>query len=220
MIYRVWWLLLVPLIRLYWRVRVTGAENVRRRGGMIIASNHQSGIDPILVCASFWRHVYWLAKVELVITRKVAWFFKSVAVIPVDRNAPKEDSLQAAADCVRRGRIFGIYPEGTRSPDEKVYRGHTGVARIAHLSGGAVIPTAVIGSRRSVPKGKLMARPTKCVVRFGAPMTFAIKPGETEAAAYRRFTDDVMRAIAALAGTSYVPGVYSGDAARVEKLAS
>lgn len=220
MLYRIWWITLVPLIRAYWRVRVTGAEHVRKRRGMIIASNHQSGIDPILVCASFWRHVYWLAKIELVITKKVAWFFKSVSVIPVDRNAPKEVSLQAAAECVRRGRIFGIYPEGTRSPDEKVYRGHTGVARIAHLSGGPVIPTAVLGSRRAVPKGKLLARPYACRVVFGAPMTFAIAPGESEAAAYRRFTDEVMRAIAALAGTTYVPHTYSNDAAREQRLAS
>lgn len=220
MIYRVWWILLVPLIRLYWRVRVTGAENVRGRRGMIIASNHQSGIDPTLVCASFWRHVYWLAKVELVVTKKVAWFFKSVAVIPVDRRAPADASLQAAADCVRRGRIFGIYPEGTRSPDLNVYRGHTGVARIAHLSGGAVIPTAVVGSRRACPKGTLLIRPFTCEVRFGTPMHFDIEPGETEQAAYRRFTDDVMRAIAALAGSTYVPGVYSGSVARLEKIAS
>ncbi|HEX9697132.1 MAG TPA: lysophospholipid acyltransferase family protein [Actinomycetota bacterium] len=220
MLYRIWWITLVPLIRAYWRVRVVGARHVRGRRGMIIASNHQSGIDPILVCASFWRHVYWLAKIELVITKKVAWFFKSVAVIPVDRHAPKDVSLQAAADCVRRGRIFGIYPEGTRSPDENLYRGHTGVARVAHLSGGPVIPTAVVGSRRACPKGKLLIRPYRCEVRFGEPMTLVIKPGETEAAAYRRFTDEVMRAIASLAGTRYVDDVYSGDAARIEKLAS
>jgi 1-acyl-sn-glycerol-3-phosphate acyltransferase len=212
MIYRIWWLLLVPLIRLYWRVSVVGRENVKGLRGMIVASNHQSGIDPILICAAFWRHVFWLAKIELVITRKVAWFFKSVAVIPVDRNAPKEDSLKAAAECVGRGRIFGIFPEGTRGPDGRVYRGHTGVARVAHLSGGAVVPAAVVGSLEACPKGKLMARPRKCEVRFGSPMLFEMRPGESEQAAYRRFTDEVMEAIAKLRGVDYIDDQYSTEA--------
>lgn len=212
MIYRVWWFLLVPLIRLYWRVRVRGANNVRKLGGMIIASNHQSGIDPILVCSAFFRHVYWLAKIELVITRKVAWFFRSVSVIPVDRNAPKEASLDAAAECVRRGRIFGIFPEGTRSPDGRIYRGHTGVARVAQLSGGPVIPTAVVGSLEACPKGKLLARPRRCEVRFGTPMQFHLRSGETETQAHRRFTDEIMREIARLKETEYVADTYSSQA--------
>lgn len=222
MIYRIWWVLLVPLIRLYWRVGVRGRGHVRplHGRGIIVASNHNSGIDPTLVCAAFWRQIFWLAKIELVVTRKVAWFFKSVSVIPVDRNAPKDASLQAAAECVRRGGIFGIFPEGTRSPDGRVWRGHTGVARIAHLSGAPVVPTAIIGTRRACPKGKLLIRPYKCEVRFGAPIRFEARPGEAEQDAYRRFTDELMRAVAALAETDYVADAYSSEAARLERLAS
>ncbi|GAC1411328.1 MAG: lysophospholipid acyltransferase family protein [Actinomycetota bacterium] len=221
MLYRFWWFTLGPLIRLYWRLGVHDRHKTRGLGGLIIASNHQSGIDPVLVCMSFWRHVYWLAKIELVITKKVSWFFKSASVIPVDRGAPGDDALVAAAEVVKRGEIFGIFPEGTRGPDERVYRGHTGVARVAHLSGGAVIPTAVFGSARACPKGKVMIRPVRCDVVYGDPMYFAIRPGESQASAYRRFTNEVMEAIAELAGTTYVCEVYSSDARREhQRLAS
>lgn len=212
MLYRIWWILLVPLIRLYWRVSVHGRDNIQGFRGMIIASNHQSGIDPILVCAAFWRHVFWLAKIELVITRKIAWFFKSVAVIPVDRNAPKDASLRDAADHVQRGKIFGIFPEGTRGPDGRIYKGHTGVARIAEISKGPVIPTAVVGSLEACPKGKILARPRKCRVIFGTPMHFDIRQDESPEHAYRRFTDEVMEAIARLKETGYVRDVYSSEA--------
>jgi 1-acyl-sn-glycerol-3-phosphate acyltransferase len=213
MLYRVWWFLLVPLIRAYWRVRVRGRHHVPRRGGAILASNHQSGLDPILVCSAFWRHVYWLAKIEYVITPKVAWFFRSVSVIPVNRDAPREESLAAAADSVRRGRLFGIYPEGTRSLDGRLYRGYTGVARIAAMSGAPVIPTGVVGSREALPKGKILARPRRCEVRFGPPLRFAMRPGEDEHDAHRRFTDEVMDAIAALTGQERAD-VYSREPQR------
>lgn len=204
MLYRLWWLLLVPLIRLYWRVRVRDRRHVPTRGGAILASNHQSGLDPILVCAAFWRHVYWLAKVEYVVTPKVAWFFKSVSAIPVNREAPRRESLEAAAACVRSGKLFGIYPEGTRSPDGRLYRGYTGVARIAAMTGAPVVPTGVVGSREALPKGRILAKPLRCEVRFGPPLFFSVRPGEDEPSAYRRFTDEVMHAIGTLTGQERV----------------
>lgn len=213
MLYRVWWFLLVPLIRAYWRVRVRGRRNIPRRRGAILASNHQSGLDPILVCSAFWRHVYWLAKIEYVVTPKIAWFFKSVSVIPVNRDAPRDESLIAAAECVRGGRLFGIYPEGTRSVDGRLYRGYTGVARIAAMTGTPVIPVGVVGSREALPKGKILARPRRCEVRFGPPMSFSVRPGEDEHDACRRFTDEVMDAIAALTGQERVDA-YSREPQR------
>ncbi|MHB8513175.1 MAG: lysophospholipid acyltransferase family protein [Actinomycetota bacterium] len=211
MLYRIWWFTLGQAIRGYFRIRYHGHEGIPK-GGMIVASNHQSGIDPTLVCMAFWKQVCWLAKIELVITRRIAWFFKSVNVIPVDRNAPKDDALRAAARVVSNGKIFGIFPEGTRGPDERVYRGHTGVARVAHLSGAAVIPTAILGTARACPKGSLIPRPVRCDVIFGQPMYFSIDHEESEADAYRRFTDEVMEVIAKLSGTTYVGDQYSSDA--------
>jgi 1-acyl-sn-glycerol-3-phosphate acyltransferase len=202
--YRTLWWLLVPLIRVYWRIRVDGRKLLPRRRGLIVASNHWSGVDPIMVCSSFWRPVHWLAKIELVKSIKIAWFFKAAAVIPINRDAPEHEPFERAASLIKRGAVFGIYPEGTRSIDGRLYRGYTGVARIAQESGAPVIPTAVMGTRESVPKGKLIPRPTPVTVRFGAPMYFEINAGEDEKAALRRFTDEVMRAIAALSGQEYV----------------
>lgn len=213
MIYRFMWFTLGPLIRLYWRQRVHGRSNVPR-GGVILASNHQSAIDPILICMSFWRPVQWLAKVELLKKWRIAWFFRAAEVIPVDREAPQEASIEAASDALRRGHLFGIFPEGTRSPDGRVYRGYTGAARIAAHSGAPVVPTAVTGSKESIKKGSIVAKPVRCDVRFGVPMTFSIRPGEDEHAAYRRFTDEVMDAIAKLAGAERVPDRYSREPSR------
>lgn len=201
--YRILWFLLVPLINLYWRIGKQGRENLPEGTGLIIASNHWSGVDPIMVCSSFWRPVHWLAKLELVVTKKYAWFFKAAAVIPVNRDAPQQESIDKAAALLRRRGVFGIYPEGTRSRDGRLYKGYTGVARIAAASGAPVIPTGVLGTRESVPKGRLLPRPVKVTVRFGEPLYFSMDPGEDEKVAFRRFTDELMRAIQALTGQEY-----------------
>lgn len=214
MLYRLLWFTIGPLIRLYWRQRVRGRENIPRRGGAILASNHHAAIDPVLICMSFWRPVRWLAKVELVRDKKVSWFFRSALVIPVDRDAPQEDSIVAATEALARGHLFGIFPEGTRSPDGRVYKGYTGVARVAARSGAPVVPTGVVGTRSAHQKGSSLAKPVACEVRFGPPMTFAIEPGEDEYAAYRRFTDQVMDSIADLIDAERVRDIHSRDAAR------
>ncbi len=206
--YRFLYLFLVPLIRLYWRLRVAGRRNLPKRTGLIIASNHWSGVDPIMVCSSFWRPVHWLAKVQLVKKMKYGWFFRAAAVIPIDRDAPRQESIDKAAAVIRRGGLFGIYPEGTRSRDGRLYKGYTGMARIAAATGAPVIPTGVMGTRESVPKGKLLPRPTKVEVRFGAPLRFSMVQGEDEKVALRRFTDEVMEAIAALTGQQ-IAGEYN-----------
>jgi 1-acyl-sn-glycerol-3-phosphate acyltransferase len=202
--YRLWWLVLTGPIRLYWRIRVSGRDNLPRRGGAILASNHQSGLDPVVVGGIVNRPIYWLAKIEYVVTPKVAWFFRSVGVIPVNRDAPEHEALEKAAECVRSGKLFGIYPEGTRSPDGRVYRGYTGVARIAEMTGAPVIPVGAVNTREALPKGKILARPLRCEVRFGSPLYFKMATGEDPHEAYRRFTDDVTDAIASLIGKERV----------------
>lgn len=216
MFYKLWWLVLTGPIRLYWRVRVEGREYLPRKGGVILASNHQSGLDPVVVGGIVSRPIYWLAKIEYVITPKVAWFFKSVGVIPVNRDAPEHEPLEKAADAVRAGKIFGIYPEGTRSPDGRIYRGYTGVARIAEMTGAPVVPCGVLNTREALPKGKIMARPLKCEVRFGAPLYFKMGTGEDPREAYRRFTDEVLDAIAFITGKERVPDRYSREPRRSE----
>ena len=214
MFYRIWWLILTIPIRLYWRIRVSGREYLPARGGVILASNHQSGLDPVVVGGIVGRPIYWLAKIEYVVTPKVAWFFKSVGVIPVNRDAPEHVALERAAETIRSGKIFGIYPEGTRSPDGRIYRGYTGVARIAEMSGAPVVPVGVMNTLEALPKGKILAKPLKVEVRFGSPLYFKMGTGEDPHEAHRRFTDEVLDAIAQITGKARVPDRYSRDPGR------
>jgi 1-acyl-sn-glycerol-3-phosphate acyltransferase len=202
--YRAFYFVLVPLLKAYWRTGFTGRENVPKSGGVIIASNHRSAMDPVIVISGFWRPIHWLARVDLVVTKKIAWFFKAAAVIPVNRESPQQESIDAAVECIRGGGIFGVFPEGTRSRDGNLHKGYTGVARIAAATGVPVIPTAIMNSWKSMPKGAKLPRPAKCHVRFGAPMHFTMLPGEDEKVAFRRFTDQVTQAIAGLSGQTYV----------------
>src|SRR6266550_2215128 len=174
MTYRLMWFTFGPLVRVYWWVRPHDRENVPRDRGVILACNHHGAIDPVLVCMSFWRPVHWLAKIELVKTKRIAW-------------------------------IFGIFPEGTRSPDGRVYKGYTGVARVAQRSGAPVVPTGILGAAKAHKKGSRLAKPMKTDVRFGTPMYFDIRAGEDEHAAYRRFTDEVLDEVAKLIGAERVP---------------
>jgi 1-acyl-sn-glycerol-3-phosphate acyltransferase len=214
MAYRLMWFTLGPLIRLYWWVRARQRHNVPRDRGVIIASNHIAAIDPVLICMSFWRQVCWLAKIELVKSARIAWFFRGAGVIPVDRAAPQEESVEKAARVVKEGKIFGIFPEGTRSPDGRVYKGYTGVARVAQRTGAPVIPAGIVGSNRAHKKGSRLARPSPTTVTFGQAMYFDIKPGEDEHAAYRRFTDELLDAIARMIAAERVPDQYSRKPAR------
>ena len=213
MLYRFLWFTIAPPIRLYWRVHPVNRENVPK-GGVIVASNHRAAPDPVLICVVFARSTRWLAKVQLVKRKKVAWFFRMAQVIPVDRDTPDDVWLDKAARLLRRPTVFGIFPEGTRSPDGRVYKGYTGVARLAERSGKPVVPTAVIGSDKSHQKGRSLARSVRTEVHFGKPMWFERRAGEDAQAAYRRFTDEVCEAIAALAGTEYVRDKHSYEARR------
>lgn len=214
MVYRIFWFTIGPLIKAYWWVRARGRENVPRGRGAILACNHVAAIDPVLVCMSFWRQVSWLAKVELVVTKKVAWFFKGAGVIPVNREMPEHSWVDKAAEVIDKGDLFGIFPEGTRSPDGRIYKGFTGVARVAQRTGAPVIPTGIVGTARAHKKGRRIARPTACEVRLGTPLFFEIRPGEDEAAAYHRFTDEVLDAIAALVGAERVRDRFSREPRR------
>ena len=216
MLYRFLWFTVAPLIRLYWRVRPVDRARVPK-GGVIIASNHRAAPDPVLICVVFARSVRWLAKVQLVKSKKVAWFFRMAQVIPVDRDQPDEVWIAKGARLLRHRIIFGIFPEGTRSPDGRVYRGYTGVARLAELSGKPVVPAAVIGSAEAHQKGKRLARSVRTEVRFGYPMSFERKPDEDRHDAYRRFTDEVCERIAELAGTEYVRDKHSYEARREQR---
>ena len=204
-------IVLTPILHLLFRVKVEGRENVPKSGPVILASNHQSFIDSIFLPLSIRRRVTFVAKAEYFESWKTAWFFRAVGMIPLKRGggSASERALAAAREVLDSGGVLGIYPEGTRSPDGRLYRGHTGVARLAAQCGAAVVPVAQFGTAEVQPIGVMMPRFLKPVrVRMGAPLRFQGSaatdgrgPANTE---LRAFTDELMRAVASLSGQEYV----------------
>ena len=147
-----------PFLHTIWRPKVTGAGHVPASGGAILAANHQSVIDSIFLPLMLDRPVTFSAKSEYFTAsgpaaRLWAWYLKATNQLQMDRDGPRaaQDTLEAALALLRAGNLFGIYPEGTRSPDERLYRGRPGVGWLALKSGLPVIPVGILGTRRVLP---------------------------------------------------------------------
>src|SRR5215207_3724488 len=150
--------LLTPILRFSYRVKVEGIENVPAEGPVILASNHVSFCDSIFLPLVLKRRVTFVAKAEYFDDKKTAWFFRAVGQIPIRRDggSASAGALAAARDVLDKGGVFGIYPEGTRSPDGRLYKGHTGVARLALQQAVPVLPVAMVGTREAQPIGQAM----------------------------------------------------------------
>ena len=213
---------LVPLTHALYRPRIEGRENVPLTGGVILASNHLSFIDSFAIPLAAPRQVRFLAKDEYWqgpgIGGKIrAGFFDAVGMIPVDRHSSRaaQESLDQALEVVKRGDAFGIYPEGTRSRDGRLYRGRTGVAWLALTAGVPVVPVGLIGTENIQPVGARFPKLAKVTVRFGKPVEVTRFNGIPAGRARRELTDEVMDAIAALTGQERVDAyneVPGGDA--------
>jgi 1-acyl-sn-glycerol-3-phosphate acyltransferase len=207
-----------PILRLLFRVTARGTEHVPRRGPVILASNHQSFIDSIFLPLVVRRRVTFVAKAEYFENRKTAWFFKAVGMIPLKRDGgtASERALLAAQEVLNGGGVLGIYPEGTRSPDGRLYKGHTGVARLAMQSNAPVVPVAQFGTAEVQPIGAKTIRLFKRVeVRMGEPLRFSAPGGAGAAPGLREFTDQVMAAIQALSGQERVDTYAKRDRGRL-----
>lgn len=199
-------MILSPLMRAVYRPVVEGRENVPRRGPVILASNHLAAIDSVVIPLLAPRAVYFLAKAEYftgtgVKGRVVKAFFQAVNAVPVERGTHRaaQAALDAGLGVLKDGEAFGIYPEGTRSRDGRLYRGRTGVAWLALASGAPVVPVALSGTEDIQPVGKLFPRVRKVTIRFGKPLDFSDRVGSGPAGPLRReITDEIMDAIAAL----------------------
>ena len=203
--------ILKPLLMGLYSIKVEGRGNVPRKGPAIIAANHLSFLDsffiPLVVRK---RKVTYLAKADYFKSWKTSWFFKMVGQIPTEREGGKksEHALNAALEVLHEGKLLGIYPEGTRSPDGRLYRGRTGVARLALQAGVPVIPTGLIGTPEVQPIDKkipkLTGRP-EVRVRFGKPLDFSRFAGrERDRFALRSITDEIQYEIMQLSGQEYV----------------
>jgi 1-acyl-sn-glycerol-3-phosphate acyltransferase len=197
-----------PVLRYFYRIRVEGLAHVPAAGPAILASNHVAFIDSVFLPLVLPRRITFVAKAEYFDDPKTAWFFRAVGQIPIDRvgGSASEGALAAARAVLERGELFGIYPEGTRSPDGCLYKGHTGVARLALQTGAPVIAVAMVGTRDVQPIGQVVPNAFLPVtVNFSAPMDFsrhAARAGEP--LVLRQITDEVMFELRELSGQQYV----------------
>jgi 1-acyl-sn-glycerol-3-phosphate acyltransferase len=201
-----------PLMRLMFRPQVEGAERIPGTGPVILAGNHLTFIDSMILPLVCDRQVVFIGKDEYVTGkglkgRLMAWFFTGVGMIPVDRDGGHGGvaALMTGRRVLEEGRIFGIYPEGTRSPDGRLYRGRTGIARLTLMTGAPVVPFAMIGTDRLQPGGKGLPRPGRVTVRFGEPLEFTRYEGmDRDRFVLRAVTDEVMSEVMRLSGQEYV----------------
>jgi 1-acyl-sn-glycerol-3-phosphate acyltransferase len=208
-----------PVLRAIWRPRTIGLEHVPRNGALILASNHRSFIDSVVIPAVAPRPVSFLAKSDYfegrgLKGRFVKEWFTAFGALPIDRDDTRAAmaSLDTALSVLAEGGAFGIYPEGTRSRDGRLYRGRTGVAQLALTSGAPIVPVGLIGTERLQPVGSNRPRLVRVTVRFGEPIDVrgrydGVPPGR----ARREITDLVMAKIAQLSGQEEA-GVYNDRA--------
>ncbi|KWX00279.1 1-acyl-sn-glycerol-3-phosphate acyltransferase [Carbonactinospora thermoautotrophica] len=205
-------ILVGPLLRVLFRPWVEGLENVPTQGPAILASNHLSFSDSFFLPLVVPRRITFIAKAEYFTGRGLkGWisrsFFSGVGQIPVDRSGGKasEAALRAGLKVLKRGELFGIYPEGTRSPDGRLYRGRTGVARLALQAKVPVIPVAMIDTEKIQPPGKVIPKIGRVGVRFGKPLDFSRYEGmENDRFVLRSVTDEIMYELMELSGQEYV----------------
>ena len=202
-----------PWLKVIWRPYVEGAENVPETGGAILASNHLSFCDSFFMPLMVKRRVTFLAKAEYFTTpgikgRLSRMFFAAAGQVPIDRDDADaaRGALTTGVRILRKGELLGIYPEGTRSPDGRLYKGKTGVARMALEAGVPVIPVAMIDTEKMMPTGcklpRLRPRPG---VRFGKPLDFSRYEGLAgDRFVERSMTDEIMYELMQLSGQEYV----------------
>jgi len=195
----------VPFVRTAFRVKVVGRRNIPRRGAAILASNHLSALDHVVLPMATRRTIVNISKAEHFAKPVKAWFFRQWGVIKLQRGASDKAAMDAARQALAEGNLFCIYPEGTRSLDGKLHKGHTGVARLALEMRVPVIPVAMVGTFDAKPKGGKTKWFTPTAAVVGTPLDFSADWGrQDDKATCRRVTDTVMRAIAQLSGQEYV----------------
>ena len=217
-----------PFLHTIWRPTVTGAQNIPASGGAILAANHVSVIDSVFLPLMVDRPVTFSASAKYFTgsgpaARLLAAYLEATNQLRMDAERPRsaQDTLEAALALLREGKLFGIYPEGTRSPDGRLYRGRPGVGWLALKSGLPVIPVALSGTRQVLPPGHLVPRPGRIGVTIGKPLAIAPElAGEPPGRARRLIADQVMAAIQELSGQEYVPTFASDRKAALAREAA
>ncbi|WP_434741347.1 lysophospholipid acyltransferase family protein [Micromonospora sp. SH-82] len=212
LLYTIGKLTVAPVLRMVFRPTVQGLENVPRSGGLIFASNHLSVADEIFLGTVVPRHLAFWAKSEYFKGKGLKGtfhkhFLTGLGAIPVERGGGRAalSAFDAAVPALRAGEQVAIYPEGTRSPDGRLYRGRTGAARLALAAGVPIVPVGVSGTDKAQPIGARMPRPGTgpIVLRFGKPLDFTGRSDDRSS--LRAMTDELMSEIQKLTGQEYVP---------------
>jgi 1-acyl-sn-glycerol-3-phosphate acyltransferase len=228
--------LLTPVFYLLWSVKVEGREHIPTHGPAILAANHQSFCDSFFLPLVVRRRVTYVAKAEYFDNWRTAWFFRAAGQIPMQRGGgdASQRALNTAMGVLDEGGLLGIYPEGTRAPDPRLHKGHTGVARLSLGCDVPIIPVGIVGTRAVQPPGSRMMRPFhEVTVRFGPPLTFQcngrlVTTGDcagpaggagdqtdgSEQVQLRDLTDALMSEIARLSGQEYVDHYATKSKAR------
>lgn len=207
-----------PVLKAAYHPWIRGKENVPAEGPAILASNHNAVWDSVFLPMMLDREVVFMGKADYFTGTGVkGWmtkeFMRAVGTIPVDRTGGRasEAALNAGLKRLRSGELFGIYPEGTRSPDGRLYRGKTGVARLALLSGAPVIPVAMIGTHAAQPIGQKIPSRTNIGMVIGEPLDFSRYKGlYKDRYVLRAITDEIMYNLMLLSGQEYVD-LYAAD---------
>jgi len=200
-----------PVARLIYRPVIEGLENIPREGPLLLASNHLSFVDSIVIPLAAPRRVTFLAKAEYFTGHGIRGslnrtMFTALGAVPIQRGTAgaAQEALDAALAILHDGLAFGIYPEGTRSRDGRLYRGRTGVAWLALTAKCPVVPVGLTGTQDIQPVDSRVPRIRKITIRFGEPLDFSYLQGAKPGPARREATDEVMAAIQALTGQEVV----------------
>ncbi|WP_032400587.1 lysophospholipid acyltransferase family protein [Rhodococcoides fascians] len=206
------YVLIGPNLRVLGRPSVVGAGNIPKTGPVIIAGNHLTVVDSFFLVLLVRRRVTFIAKSEYFTGRGIKgaalrWFYSATGQVPVDRRGADASApaLDAAKSILRQRKVWAVYPEGTRSPDGRLYKGKTGLARVAIETGAPVVPVVMHGTLGINPVGSRMWRPGKVRMVVGEPLDFTrYAGGQNSKAILRAITDEVMTALANLSGQEYV----------------
>ena len=223
MLYRTLELTVAPALRAVYRPRVTGLANVPRTGPVIIAGNHVSFADEIFTPLAARRQVFYFAKAEYfnspgIRGSTMGAVFRGLGQVSVERRDTRSAaaSIDIGVDVLRGGKALGIYPEGTRSPDGRLHKFRTGVARVAIRSAAPVVPVGLVGTRDVQPPGTKRWHRAPVEVHFGPPMDFSGREAdERSARKLRTITEEIRAAIQMLSGQEYVDRYAGSDATGV-----
>jgi len=210
MLYRVLKVLVGLLLRLFFRLEAHGTEHIPRRGPALLVANHSSVLDPPLVGAVAPRPLYYLAKAELFRIPLFGAFIRAVNARPVERNGADPKALRLALRILKEGHALLVFPEGTRGEAGALGTAKGGAGMLALLSQAPVVPAYIEGSWRVLPRGRVIPRPGRVRVRFGAPLRFSSQEGGARKSRYVAAGYEMMAAIAGLKAAAETPLARDG----------